>query len=54
VTNALRGAIIALVNAIGTLLIAFHVALTTDQLAALGTVANCALLVWMLARHAKV
>lgn len=52
-SNALRGAIVALVNAVGAMLIAFHVALTDAQLASVGTVVNLGLLVYMLARHAK-
>lgn len=53
-TNALRGAIAALVNAVGGTLIAFHVALSDAQLASIGAVVNAVLIVYMLARHAKV
>lgn len=50
-TDALRGAIVALVNAAGALVIAFHVALTDTQLAAISALVNAMLVVWLLARH---
>lgn len=50
-TDALRGAIVALVNAGGAMLIAFHVALTDAQLAAVGAFVNAVMVVWLLARH---
>jgi len=51
VTDALRGAIVAAVNAILACLIAFNVALTSDQQAALAAAVNAALAVWLIARH---
>lgn len=53
-TNALRGALVALVNAVGAMLIAFHVALTDAQLASIGLVIDLVLVVYMLARHSQV
>ena len=52
-TDALRGAVVAAVNALGAMLIAFHVMLTTDQLASVGTFVNAVLGIWLLARHQK-
>lgn len=52
-TDALRGAIVALVNAAGAMLIAFHVALSDAQLAAIGGFVNACCIVWLIARHKK-
>lgn len=52
-TDALRAAVVALVNAAGALLIAFNVVLTTEQLAAVGAFVNVLLVVVALARHQK-
>lgn len=50
-SDALRGALVALVNTGGLLLIAFHIALTDAQLATIQAFVNALCVVWMVARH---
>lgn len=50
-TDALRGAIIAAVNAVFVCLQAFQVPLTNEQQAAIGAAINAVLVVWLVWRH---
>jgi len=52
-TDALSAAIAAACNALLGCLIAFNVALTSDQQAAIVSFVNALLFVWFVARHRK-
>jgi hypothetical protein len=50
-TDALRGALVALVNTVGAMLVAFHVVLSDAQIASVGGFVNAAGVVWLVYRH---
>lgn len=52
-TDALKGAVIALLNSVFVCLQAFDVPISSDQQAAVGGLANAVLLVYMLGAHRK-